>query len=307
MVGAKPYSAPCTSGKRLTASDGDPLPDPSLYRHIIGALQYCTLTRPDIAFTINHLCQFLHCPTTTHMSAAKRVLRYLKGTPDFGLLFTKGPICLHAFCDSDWAGDPADRRSTGGYGIFLGSSLISWHAKKQPVVSRSSTEAEYRSLAVTTGELYWLRMLFRELQVPLQAPTHIWCDNMGAIALASNPIYHARTKHVEVDYHFIREKVLHKDIAISYLSTHDQLADIFTKGLTSARFLLLRDKLMIVAPPISLRGAVKTVDKSALHDSADHDLHDSAEHALLGPSLHNTTNHTIQEPTVQNTIPRIAQ
>jgi hypothetical protein len=105
---------------------------------------------------------------------------------------------------------------------------------------------------------------------------------MGAIALASNPIYHARTKHVEVDYHFIREKVLHKDIAISYLSTHDQLADIFTKGLTSTRFLLLRDKLMIVALPISLRGAVKTVDKSALHDSADHNLHDFAEHALLG-------------------------
>jgi len=239
MDGAKPYSAPCTSGKRLTASDGDPLPDPTLYRHVIGALQYCTLTRPDISFTVNQLCQFLHCPKTAHLSAAKRVLRYLKGTPDFGLLFTKGSLSLHAYCDSDWAGDPSDRRSTGGYGVFLGSSLISWHAKKQPVVSRSSTEAEYRSLAVTTAELYWLRMLFRELQVPLPAPPRIWCDNMGAIALASNPIYHARTKHVEVDYHFIREKVLHKDLTISYISTHDQRADIFTKGLTSARFLFL--------------------------------------------------------------------
>jgi hypothetical protein len=103
-------------------------------------------------------------------------------------------------------------------------------------------------------------MLFRELQVPLPAPPRIWCDNIGAIALASNPIYHARTKHVEVDYHFIQEKVLHKDLTISYISTHDQRADIFTKGLTSARFLFLLDKLMIVAPPISLRGAVKTGD-----------------------------------------------
>jgi len=258
MDGAKPYSAPCTSGKRLLASDGDPLPEPSLYRHIIGALQYCTLTKPDISFTVNQLCQFLHCPTTAHLSTAKRVLRYLKGTLDFGLLFTKGSLHLHAYYDSDWAGDPSDRKSTGGYGVFLGFSLISWHAKKQPVVSRSSTEAEYCSLAVTTAKLYWLRMLFRELQVRLLTPPKIWCDNMGAIALASNPIYHARTKHVKVDYHFIRENVLHKDIAINYISTHDQRADIFTKGLTSARFLFLHDKLMVVAPPIRLRGAVKT-------------------------------------------------
>jgi hypothetical protein len=101
MVGAKPYSAPCTSGKRLTAFNGDPLPDPSLYQHIIGALQYYKLTRPDIAFTINHLYQFLHCPTIAHLSAAKQVLCYLKGTPDFGLLFSKGPLHLHADCDSD--------------------------------------------------------------------------------------------------------------------------------------------------------------------------------------------------------------
>jgi hypothetical protein len=157
----------------------------------------------------------------SHLSAAKRVFRYLKGTADFGLSFTKGSLHLRAYCDSNWAGDPSDRRSTGGYGIFLGNSLISWQAKKQPVVSRSSTKAEYRVLAITTAELYWLRMLFKELQVPLPAPPQIWCDNMGAIALASNPIYHARTKHVEVDYHFIREKVLNKDITISYLSTND--------------------------------------------------------------------------------------
>jgi hypothetical protein len=233
MIGAKPYAAPFTSGKKLTKFDGDPLPDPSLYRHIVGVLQYCTLTRPDIAYSVNQLCQFLHCPTTTHFQAAKRVLRYLKGTPDPGLLFTPGPIQLNAYCDSDWAGDPTDHRSTSGYGVFLGHCLLSWQAKKQPVVSRSSTEVEYRAMAIATAELYWLRMLFRELNISLNNPPTLWCDNMGALALASNPIYHARTKHIEVDYHFIREKILHKDMLASYISTEDQSADIFTKGLTS--------------------------------------------------------------------------
>jgi hypothetical protein len=102
MLGAKPYSAPCTSGKKLTRFDGDPLSDPSLYRHIVGALQYCTLTRLDISYSVSQLCQFLHCPTNAHLTGAKRVLRYLKGTPDFGLLFTCGPLHLHAYCNLDW-------------------------------------------------------------------------------------------------------------------------------------------------------------------------------------------------------------
>jgi hypothetical protein len=208
MVGVKPDLAPYTSGKRLTASNGDPLPDPSLYRHIIGAFQYCTFTRLDISFSINQLCQFLHYLTMAHLRAAKKVLHYLKGTPDFGLLFTKGPMHLHAYCDFDWAGDSSDCQSTGGYGISLGSNLISWQVKKQLVVSCSSTKAEYRSPAITTTELYWLEMLFQELHVPFLVPPQVWHDNMGVIALASNPIYHARTKHVEVDYHFIREKFI---------------------------------------------------------------------------------------------------
>lgn len=259
MLGAKPYSAPCVSGQKLSKLEGDPLPDPTIYRHIVGALQYCTLTRPDISYSVNQLCQFLHCPTTVHFTAAKRVLRYLKGTIDHGLFFQPGPLQLAAYCDSDWAGDPLDRRSTSGYGVFLGNCLISWQAKKQPIVSRSSTEAEYRAMAFATAELYWLRMLFKDLQCSIKSTPQLWCDNMGALALASNPIFHARTKHVEVDYHFIREKVLNKDIIPRYISTADQIADVFTKGLTSSRFLLLKDKLMVTASPISLTGDVKSI------------------------------------------------
>jgi hypothetical protein len=127
------------------------------------------------------------------------------------------------------------------------------------VVARSITEVEYCAMALATTDLVWLRMLFKDLGIPLFSTPRLWCDNIGALALASNPVYHARTKHIEVNYHFIREKVLNGDISIKYISTHDQLADIFTKGLSSARFLFLRDKLMVCSVPISLRGAVNRI------------------------------------------------
>ncbi|XP_062158954.1 uncharacterized mitochondrial protein AtMg00810-like [Alnus glutinosa] len=163
MDGAKPTSTPCSTARKLSRFDGDPLSDPSEYRHIVGALQYCTLTRPDIAYSVNQLFQLLHSPTTIHMVAAKRVLRYLKGTLDFGLHYTSGSLQLNGYCDSDWAGSPDDRKSTTGYGIYLGSCLISWAAKKQSVVAKSSTEAEYLSMALAFAEMYWIRMLFKEL------------------------------------------------------------------------------------------------------------------------------------------------
>jgi hypothetical protein len=260
MLGAKPSKTPIPAGAKLSQFDGDPLPHATEYRQIVGALQYCTLTRPDIAFSVNQLFQFMHNPTTSHWTAAKRVLRYLKSSAHHGLFFGKGSLLLNAYSDSDWAGNPDDKRSTTGYAIFLGPCLVSWSAKKQPVVSKSSTEAEYRSMAFATAELYWIRMLLRELHLPLKVPPKLWCDNIGALSLASNPIFHARTKHVEVDYHFIREKVARKDLVTQYLSTLEQVADIFTKGLTSARFFLLRDKLKVCISPISLRGAVNKED-----------------------------------------------
>jgi hypothetical protein len=271
MVGAKATRSPCVSGSKLSSLDGVPLDNATEYRQLVGGLQYCTLTRPEIAYSMNQLCQHLHSPTSSHWTALKRVLRYLKGSVDHGLFYSKGTLSLQAYCDSDWAGDIDDRRSTTGFGVFLGPCLISWCAKKQSVVSKSSTEAEYRAMAMVTAELYWLRMLLKDLHLPLLHPPVIRCDNLGAMALASNPIYHARTKHIEVDYHFIREKVLNKDITLNFISTCDQPADIFTKGLTSARFLLLRDKLMVCAPPIRLRGAVNLsppVNMIAAHQGA---------------------------------------
>jgi hypothetical protein len=175
MAGAKPYAAPTISGSKLSVSSSNPLSESnvSTYRQIVGALQYCTNTRPSIAYSINQLGQFMHSPTSTHWIAAKRVLRYLKGSIDHGLLFRPGSLILVAYCNSDWAGDPYGSRSTTGFGVFLSPCLVSWCAKKQPVVARSSTKAEYRMLATITTEVYWLRMLLKDLHISLSVPPRI--------------------------------------------------------------------------------------------------------------------------------------
>lgn len=141
---------------------------------------------------------------------------------------------MNGCCDSDWAGSPDDRKSTTGYAIYVGPCLISWTAKKQPVVARSSTEAEYGSMAFSIAKIYWIRMLFKELRIPIFTMPCLWVDSIGALSLSSNLVFHARTKHIEVDYHFIKEKVFNKDIAAHYISSYNQPADIFTKGLSSS-------------------------------------------------------------------------
>lgn len=224
---------------------------------VVGSLQYLTLTKPEISFVVNVACQHMHAPHQSHFIAVKRILRYVQGSLYQGIFFAPGSLTVTAFSDADWAGNHIDKRSTTGYCVFLGSNLISWCAKKQPTVARSSTEAEYRALAHTAADVTWIQQLLIDLHVTPSLPHLIWCDNQSAIALAFNPIFHARTKHVEVDYHFIREKVLSKQISVQHVGTFHQVADIFTKSLSVDRFLLLRSKLKVVNTPISLQGVVK--------------------------------------------------
>lgn len=188
LSNAKPASSPMSSTTSLTRESGTLLDDPTKYRQIVGALQYVTLSRPDIAYTVNKVCQFMHAPTDIHWTAVKRILRYLCGTTGFGLLIRRNSnLALHvfsdstinAYSDSDWVGRPDERRSTGGFAIFLGSSLISWCSRKQRTVSRSSTESEYKALADTAAELTWLQALLGELGVKLSVPPTLWCDNLG--------------------------------------------------------------------------------------------------------------------------------
>jgi histone deacetylase 1/2 len=190
------------------------------------------LTRPDISFAVNKVCQFLHAPTTSHWAAVKRILRYLKQSTKFGLKIGKSPsLLVSAFSDADWAGCLDDRRSTGGFVVFFGSNLVSWSARKQATVSRSSTEAEYKAVANATAEIMWIQTLLMELGIHAPRAAKLWCDNIGAKYLSANPVFHARTKHIEVDYHFVRERVARKLLDIEYVSTKDQVADGFTKPL----------------------------------------------------------------------------
>ena len=249
MTSCKPSSTPFTSTSRLTSTQGQPFSDPTPFRSLVGAFQYLTFTQPNLSFAVNQVCQFMHNSTNVHLMAAKCILRYLHGTLHLGLLFRPNSLQLQAYADADWAEDPVDRRSTSSYVVFLGSTPITWVSKKQCTISRSSTEAEYRSLASATAELYWIRMVLRDLGILLSNTPVFWCDNLSAFALASNPVFHARTKHIEVDYHFVREKVVRRDVAVKFISTSDQLVDILTMSPPSPGFTRLRDKLLLLFQP----------------------------------------------------------
>ena len=234
MTDCKGAPTPMSTTDKLSLSIGEALSldDATKYRSTVGALQYLVLTRPDIAYSVNKVCQFLHSPTSVHWTAVKRILRYLNLTASTGLVIRRSSSTLvSAFSDADWAGCPDDRKSTGGYAVFFGSNLISWSARKQATVSRSSTEAKYKALANATAEIVWVQSLLGELGVFQSRSACLWCDNLGATYLSANPVFHARTKHIEVDFHFVRDRVARKVLDIRFIPSQDQVADGFTKPL----------------------------------------------------------------------------
>ena len=262
LVHCSPVPTPMSTGQYLTKASRTDIPNVSQYRSLVGALQHVTLTRPEIAFTVNKLSQFLPNPKTSHWDACKRLLRYLKGTIHFGLQFYNcGAMQINCFSNSDWACDRDDRKSVAGFAVYLGSNLVSWSSKKQSTVSRSSTEAEYRALAHAASEVIWVQSLLAELQIKLSTIPIMWCDNQGAIALAYNPVYQAKTKHVELDIHFIRDRVASKEITMCYVPSEDQTADVLTKALTFTQFHYLRSKLNVHPQCSSFRGDVSEIDE----------------------------------------------
>ncbi|PKU68788.1 putative mitochondrial protein [Dendrobium catenatum] len=244
MSDCKPAPSPAPT-KDQRSSDERSFADPQLFRKIAGSLEYLSIIRPDIAFATNSIYQHMHNPRNCDYQALKRLLRYVKGSIDYGLPLITGALNLSSYTDADWAANSTDRKSMSGYCTFLGPNLISWSVKKQTTVAHSSTKAEYRSLAAATSNILWIRRLPTDLDVPTTSPTPIHCDNTSTIALANNPIFHARTKHIEIDYHFISDHIRQGNIWVDHVCTNDQLADILTKALPINRFQLLRSKLTI--------------------------------------------------------------
>ena len=194
---------------RLSPLDGTPFSDATIYCQLVSSLVYLNVTRPNIAHAIHLVSQFLAAPFSTHYAAVIHILHYIKSTMFHGFHFSAhSTFDLCAYSNVDWVGDPTDRRFTTGFCFFLGDPLISWRSKKQHIVSRSSTEAEYRSLADTTSELLALRWLLEDMGVTRSSPTVIHYDNRSAIQIAHNVVFHERTKHIEIDCHLVRHHLL---------------------------------------------------------------------------------------------------
>ncbi|KAL4562996.1 hypothetical protein LXL04_027027 [Taraxacum kok-saghyz] len=234
MLDCKPNNTPMIVNHKLKTVEGAKLADREKYQRLVGKLIYLVHTRPDIAYAVGVVSQFMHEPQTHHMEAVMRIVRYLKGSPGKGV--------IEAFTDADWAGNQVNRRSTAGYFTFVGGNLVTWRSKKQKVVSLSSAEAEFRGI------------LMDEIGFPLKTPTKLFCDNEAAISISENPIQHDRTKHVEVDRHFIKETIENRIVELPCIRSEDQLADILTKAVTGMIFESVLRKLSIEDPTAQLEG-----------------------------------------------------
>ena len=234
MEDARPISSPMDPNTKLSAYDSSEPADSNLYRKLVGSLIWFLNTRLDLSFSVGLLSSFMQNPLKSHWQQGLRILEYLCQSPDVGIWYPVGdgsaPV-LQGWSDADWGGDPDTRRSTSGYVFSLGHGAISWSSKRQSTVVVSSIEAEYKAACSATCEAMWMRRLLEELGFPQQKKIVVLSENQSCIAIAKNPVFHARTKHIEIQYHFVRENVLDGTISLEYCSTVDNAADIFTKPL----------------------------------------------------------------------------
>ena len=247
MRTAKSATTPMREGDLFKNESQATERDIKQYQAMIGSIMFAMIeTRPDIAFATSLVSRHAKNPGKQHMEAVKHILRYLQGTKTKGITFGGGDLIIQGYSDSDWAGSKEDRKSTSGYVFMLNGGPISWCSKRQPTVALSSTEAEYMALTVAAKEAIWLRLLMTELGIQNTAPTinvikgetaiTLKGDNQSSIALANNPVHHARTKHIDIQHHFIRNEVMEGRIDLTYIPTEDMIADGLTKPLSLVKF-----------------------------------------------------------------------
>ncbi|KAL2228698.1 UNVERIFIED_CONTAM: Retrovirus-related Pol polyprotein from transposon RE1, partial [Sesamum indicum] len=244
----KATSTPLPMGIKLSSSQEEQLENPESFRRLLGRLLYLGFTRPDICHGTQQLSQYMQFPCKAHWNAALHLVRYLKTTMNRGLqLNTDDSFELKAFCDVDWASCKDSRKSLTRYCVFLGGSFISWKTKKQTTVSRSSGEVEYRSMGTTTCEPIWIFNLLQDFKIIPPTPIKFYCDNQAALYITANPIFHERTKHIEIDCHMVREKYKQGFINPMHISSKVQSADVFTKTIPGSGFMFLISKLNLVS------------------------------------------------------------
>ena len=221
--------------------------DKGRYQMLVGKLIYLSHTRPDIGFSVGMVSRYMNKPTENHLEAIFRILQYLKQNPGGGLFFKKSiEKDVPVFTDADWAGWPANRKSTTGYCTYVWGNIVTWRSKKQLVVARSSAEAEFRPMCQGICEGIWLRRMLNELEISNTSPMTLRCDNKAAIQIVKSPVHHDRTKHVDIDRHFIKEKVEERMLSLAYVPTSHQIADILTNALPRNNFEFLKSKLGMI-------------------------------------------------------------
>jgi hypothetical protein len=246
MKDVKPIKTPMGTNGHLDLDTEGKSVDQKVYRSMIGSLLYLCASRPDIMLSVCMCARFQADPKEVHLKAVKRIMRYLVYTPKFGLWYPKrSTFDLIGYSYADWTGCKIDRKSTSGTCPFLGRSLVSWASKKQNSVALSTAEAKYIAAGHCCAQLLWMRQTLRDYGYKL-SKVPLLCDNKSAIHMADNPVEHSRTKHIVIQYHFLRDHQQRGDIEIAYVSTKEQLADIFTKPLDEKTFTKLRNELNIL-------------------------------------------------------------
>ncbi|CAH9119565.1 unnamed protein product [Cuscuta europaea] len=244
MENCEAAKTPMNTNEKLQKSDGTEKADATLYRSMVGGLNYLTHSRPDITLSVRIVSRYMHNPTKQHLGAVKRIMKYISGTLEYGIQYTRvKEFNLRGYTDSDWAGCVDDRKSTSGSVFDLGSDAITWSSKKQETVALSTSEAEYVAARAAAKQALWLRKLLTDLCCKQEEKPEIWCDSKSAIAMAKNPTFHSRTKHIDVQHHFIRQLVAEEKITLHFCGTDWQNADLFTKALNQAKHYYSMEKI----------------------------------------------------------------